>query len=332
MFRLPRVSSSSRAASWGVRGLAVLCAGLVAACTPNPPRVDAGPAVVADAGPSETDGGMYPLATTDFVARTGDDDTFDVATWNIENFPKSQFSVEYAANIIRSMDLELVAVQEIGDDAAFAELLERLPEHEGRISTHVYPQGWQQKLGFIWKPSRANVKNFTMLFAGSGYQFPRPPVSATIEVLDEDGEVAFDFVALSVHLKASYTGDSQDRRKAAINMLDTYVRQRITGAEKDYLLLGDFNESMTTASGAAVYAPMANATDTYIMLSAIEAENGGVTYVPGRRMIDHMIATTDFNGELRGQPAEVRRLDGEVNNFVSAVSDHVPVVLSIDMP
>ena len=46
----------------------------------------------------------------------GDDNSLDVATWNIEWFPKNnQITVDYVTEIISLLDLDILAIQEIDD-------------------------------------------------------------------------------------------------------------------------------------------------------------------------------------------------------------------------
>ena len=45
----------------------------------------------------------------------GDDNSLDIATWNIEWFPKNgQATVEYVTQILQQLDLDVLAMQELG--------------------------------------------------------------------------------------------------------------------------------------------------------------------------------------------------------------------------
>ena len=46
----------------------------------------------------------------------GDDNSLDVATWNIEWFPKNnQITIDYVTEIINLLDLDILAIQEVDD-------------------------------------------------------------------------------------------------------------------------------------------------------------------------------------------------------------------------
>ena len=50
----------------------------------------------------------------------GNDNTFDVITWNLENFPKVDGTTEnYVSDIIIELESEIIGFQEINDITAF---------------------------------------------------------------------------------------------------------------------------------------------------------------------------------------------------------------------
>jgi hypothetical protein len=76
------------------------------------------------------DGGDDGNPSDDLVDPIGSDDAIDIAAWNIENFPANGNTPALVADLITSLDLDLVAVEEIADVDAFDELVELLPDHE----------------------------------------------------------------------------------------------------------------------------------------------------------------------------------------------------------
>ena len=62
----------------------------------------------------------------------GDDNSLDVATWNIEWFPKNnQITIEYVIEIINLLDLDILAIQEVDDITMFDQMLDSLPAYSG---------------------------------------------------------------------------------------------------------------------------------------------------------------------------------------------------------
>ena len=58
----------------------------------------------------------------------GEDNTFEVATWNLEWFPKNnQITIDSVALIIQSLKIDVMAIQEIDDGLSFNTLKNSLP-------------------------------------------------------------------------------------------------------------------------------------------------------------------------------------------------------------
>ena len=68
---------------------------------------------------------IYFLAATLFAQDLedlsfGDDNSLDLATWNIEWFPKNdQVTINYVTEIISLLDLDILAIQEVDDTTMF---------------------------------------------------------------------------------------------------------------------------------------------------------------------------------------------------------------------
>ena len=50
------------------------------------------------------------------------DASFDIVTWNIEHFPATDFQVEQVVDIIKTLDADLIALQEIANQEALDQL------------------------------------------------------------------------------------------------------------------------------------------------------------------------------------------------------------------
>ena len=62
----------------------------------------------------------------------GDDNSLDIATWNIEWFPKNnQITIDYVTEIVNLLDLDILAIQELDDTAMFDQMLDSLPAYLG---------------------------------------------------------------------------------------------------------------------------------------------------------------------------------------------------------
>ena len=57
----------------------------------------------------------------------GDEHSLDIATWNIEWFPKNdETTVNYVIEIINSLEFDVLGIQELDDTTMFNEMLDSL--------------------------------------------------------------------------------------------------------------------------------------------------------------------------------------------------------------
>jgi len=297
--------------------LLVLCS----ACIIDPREDDPPPIVDVDAGITDTG---YPAPRADLFPRVGSESSLDIATWNIENFPASGTTASLVADFVTSMDLDLIAVQEIADETAWQELVDRLPDHEGELSTHTYFDGSFQKVGFLYKTSVLRISDVRLIFQGASFEFPRPPISAQFTTLDG----SFDFTAIAIHLKAGTDTEDRERRTAAIALLEDHLRDSVNGAaDEDIVLLGDFNEVLTNTQARAVFAPLFDAGRYTVQTDSLPASS--TSFIPAEITLDHIVTTISLADEIGSQQASIPELDRSIGSFDVVVSDHLPVVLSL---
>ena len=60
----------------------------------------------------------------------GTAESFDIITWNLQNFPITENTVDLLAEIIPQMEVEIFAFQEIMEPEALHSLAAKLPHHE----------------------------------------------------------------------------------------------------------------------------------------------------------------------------------------------------------
>lgn len=290
----------------------VVCLALVVGCgsaDPGDGDADAG----VDGGPD------YPAPRTDLVPSVGTDATLDLATWNIENFPLNPATPALVADLVASLDLDIVAVQEIEDLDAWQELLDRLPEHDGVISTHTYSNGTFQKVGFLYKADVVSLSEPTLLFENMGYEFPRPPLSVTVTADD------LDFVLITLHLKAGRGDEDRQRRTDAVVALEQHIADTVAGVDPEVVVVGDYNEVVTSTGGRAVFDPFLDQPAAYTLATDELATEGRFTFVPSHSMLDHMVRTASVpEGTVVIPPLDVQLL-----GYENGVSDHLPVVMSL---
>lgn len=282
----------------------------------------------ADVAPAPVDGGA---TRGDLVPPIGSDATLDLATWNIENFPKRYTTPALAADLIASLRLDIIALQEIADIESFDEMVAHLPDHDGILSEHVYSSGAYQKLAVVYRSDLLEVVSSSLLFEGETHPFPRPALQVDFTLAPSTG-VEFDFSIIAVHLKAGGDGSDSRRRKLAFEMLDDHVGEVLAGpGDHDIILLGDFNEVLDSAGARDVWAPMLDAPERYLVQTQAASDNLEYSFLPLGRLLDHIVSTTSLADEFAGRDARIPRLDRDIVEFESSLSDHLPVVISMPL-
>lgn len=289
----------------------------LAACRGEPAVPDARP---------DGDGFPYPPPRTDVVAPLGGPDTLELAAWNIENFPGSSVTPSRVADLITSLDLDIVVVEEIASETAWRELLERLREHDGILSEHRYTPTEYQKIGIIYRTSLVTPSNVGLIFTSDAYVFPRPPFVADLAI-DDGIHRPLSLYAIGVHLKAGVDDEDYERRRVAFVELDRHVRAKLAaGTETEIVIAGDYNEVLDTAVGQASFAPLLAAPDLYTVHTQAASDAGEISFVPASVLLDHITTTADLADELTGARLVIPRLH-VLPRYVAEVSDHLPVVL-----
>ena len=64
----------------------------------------------------------------------GTDSTLDIVTWNVETFPKHNITIDYVVELIDTMDVDIIALQEIQRESDFNYLISSLSGWAGGFS------------------------------------------------------------------------------------------------------------------------------------------------------------------------------------------------------
>jgi exonuclease III len=255
------------------------------------------------------------------VKIVGSESYFDIATWNIEHFPiQGSTTISYVAQLIKDMDIDLFGLQELDDVTSFYRLLDSLPDYNGIISN--YPTDYS-KLGIIYKKDFISVSSVTQIYTNDWYAFPRPPLTAYIEIKNGNFTV-FDFTLFILHLKALGGDENEARRRDACEKLRMYIDNfLLTSQDKDVIVLGDWNDELSDPSEDNVFQVFFNDTTNYTFLTFNLI--GQASYPSYNSLIDHILITNDALPEYGNGNTMIIDLDYQFSNYSSYVSDHRPV-------
>ncbi len=292
------------------------------------------------------------------------EDTFDVATWNIEWFgdennspvgqnPMSdQIQRDSTATVLKKLKADVYAVQEIADDALFAELVGQLPGYDYILSDAVSRPGSggvSQKVGFIYNTAtvsvvhtRAMFESIHPLYNGGDdsalvnypsttdrfYASGRLPFLMTADVTINGVTERIDLIAL--HARANSSRDPQNRydmRKYDVEVLKDSLDTHF--ANNKVMLLGDYNDDVdeTVAditSTVSSFQEYVDDSTNYSIVSAALSEAGRRSFVFRENMIDHIGITNELD-EAYIQNSVTVHYEVYDNDYAFTTSDHLPV-------
>lgn len=265
----------------------------------------------------------------------GEDSTFEVATWNLEWFPKNgQTTIDSVALIIQSLEIDVFAIQEIDDGIQFNVLINSLPGWDG-----FYINDVGLKLGYIYDTSAVAVSNIYKIYPNNGREFPRPPL---VMELTWQGE---DIIVINNHLKCCGNGtvdlmdewDEETRRKDATELLDQYID--INFPNKRVVILGDMNDELDDSSPNNVFQNFIDDASNYdiVDMDIANGSSSNWSYPSWPSHLDHVFITSELFTELANPGSEIQVI--KVDNFIQGgwsvydanISDHRPVALKIDI-
>jgi len=266
----------------------------------------------------------------------GTDATFEVATWNIEWFPKDGLTtVGYVSQIIEALDVDLIAMQELDDTEMFDQMMNSLEGYVG-----YYESGWFAGLAYIYKPDVIEINDIYEIYTTEEYwgAFPRSPM---VMDLIFQGENIF---VINNHYKCCGDGvldygnnyDEEYRRYVANELLKQYIDVNLPGSK--VIVLGDLNDILTDTSSNNVFQMILNDPENYLFAD-LEIEQGSSSnwsYPTWPSHLDHIIITNELfdalgNGNSAISTIKVdEHFPGGWGGYDGNVSDHRPVAMKLD--
>ncbi len=261
------------------------------------------------------------------VARRGSDTTLEIATWNIQNFPKQG---DETINKLRAMmvrlDIDLYAIQEIEDTLAFSRFVDGLDGYEGLYSQDDYGS-FYQKTGVVYRSDIITVSDVRQLFWWHD-SVTRPPLEMVVSASLGGG--TFEFKLIVLHFKAGWGDDDRALRAASCRLLKEYLDDELEhGSEREFVVVGDWNDLLDDPPEVNVFAPFLDDTLDYRFLTwPLRGSSRHGSYIGGSSssLIDHLMVTSAVLDEYEGGTTMTLRLDDEVGQYENVVSDHRPVM------
>jgi len=261
----------------------------------------------------------------------GTDDALDIMTWNIEWFPKNdEVTVDYVAQIISALDMDVLAIQEVDNITLFNQLLDQLIEYEGYLEST-----WFAGLAYIYNSETVEINDIYEIYTTSQYwsPFPRSPMVMDMNFMGEN------YIIINNHFKccgdnyfdSDDDGDEETRRYIASNLLKEYIDDNFPTT--NVIVLGDLNDSLTDTIANNVFQMIINDSENYLFVDMEIAENNSAewSYPSWPSHLDHILITNELFPD--NSYVEVIRIDdfmdGGFSEYDQNISDHRPVAIKI---
>jgi endonuclease/exonuclease/phosphatase family metal-dependent hydrolase len=261
----------------------------------------------------------------------GEKHTLEVMTWNLQNFPKHEFSIELASQVINAVDPDLIALQEIESDSAFFAVVNKLnalDKHSwsGYRANRNY---WKQELAYIYKTDEIKVNGIYEIFYGEFQPFPRSPLVMEFQYQDQE------IIIINNHLKARSGEENKIRRKNAIQKLDDWITSN--HPDSNVIILGDMNDNLLAEDN--VFQIILDKPDEYLFadfeIASDEVADWSYPYTKYRNHIDHILISNELFDEFRNTDSFVkvvvidRFMEGGEENRYQFLTDHRPVLVKL---
>ena len=258
----------------------------------------------------------------------GTDSNLDIITWNIERFPKQgEITVERLLEIIDSMDVDIIALQEIwgggGATNSFDDLKNKLDGWDGyrKSSGLAYLYKTEIVINDIYEINDLN-------------EIIRTPYLLSI---NWNGQ---DIYIINNHFKAFGGSDNEQQRKTASKKIKNYVNEYL--GDKNIIILGDLNDELND-EGVNVFQNFINDSTNYMFVDMNIAYGSSrnfswpgwhqSTYNPAH--FDHILITNELFDEFENEGSSVQTIrleeyfDNGWTDYEKYISDHRPVGLSL---
>jgi endonuclease/exonuclease/phosphatase family metal-dependent hydrolase len=249
---------------------------------------------------------------------TGNNSSFEIVTINLKGFPKEGLTtISIVKEMIDKINPDVIAMQEVSNEADFDNLVSELDGWEGRfypVLNSIY------NLAYLVKSSEITIDDSKtrMILTNDFYAFPRAP----FEIYVTHKTLNISTYLINLHLKCCTDGVAQ--RTDAATKLDNYIKS--TRLSDPVIILGDFNDIISgTTAATNVFYNFVSAQDEYLFTDMNIAKGNSLywSYPSWPSHIDHVLVTNELFSRV--DTTMVLRPESCYNLYSANISDHRPV-------
>ncbi|MCH2215687.1 MAG: endonuclease/exonuclease/phosphatase family protein [Flavobacteriales bacterium] len=264
-------------------------------------------------------------------------ENFDVATWNIEFFPKDgQNTIDYMVELVEELELDVIAIQEIDNAERFQDLIDLLQGYDG-----FYQDSEFLGLGYLYNNQSVEVNAVYNIYEAGiyGNPFPRRPMVMELTFMGEH-----DFVIINNHFKCCGNGflnsgdfwDEETRRAYASELLKEYMDT--SHQDDNVIMLGDLNDLLTDNVQNNVFQVFYDSSNEYLFADQEIAEGSASqwSFPSWPSHLDHILISNELYSVLEDDETRIETIQiddffpGGFNGYEDIVSDHLPVAIGFN--
>ncbi|MBN2601187.1 MAG: endonuclease/exonuclease/phosphatase family protein, partial [Candidatus Marinimicrobia bacterium] len=263
----------------------------------------------------------------------GSDHTFEIITWNVQNFPRRNgATITSLAEAVNSLDVDIVALQEIESSSSFNSLVDSLTNYRGYKANSAYAD---LDLAVLYNTTSVTIDSIYEIYPREYSAFPRRPLVMHCQWKN------IPLVIINNHYKCCGDGvinradddDEEYRRFRASELLVNYIQEHLAN---DWLILvGDFNDEVTDNQSNNVFQPFIELSSSFkISDMSIAAGNSSLwSYPTWPSHIDHIIISDELFDEFEDNSSVIQTIlidhyfSSGWNEYALTISDHRPVGL-----
>ncbi len=286
---------------------------------------------------------VLPLFSTSIYAQSlsnlgfGNDNTFDVISWNLESFPKVDGTTEnYVSDIIVELESEIIGFQEIGDISAFNTMMASTSGYSGYVLDANYGG---INMAYAVKNDVSVIDEYAIL-SSSTYNYAFAGRSPYLIHVEKNN---IEYYVINVHLKCcgdgnlntSDSSDEENRRLVALNHIKSYIDNNLSN--ENVLVIGDYNDELDDDTDDNVFQNFIDDSDNYLFADMIIATGNpqNFSFPNWPSHIDHILISNELFDEFNSNESDITTI--QVDNYISGgfssydalITDHMPVGISL---
>ncbi|MBI3258918.1 MAG: endonuclease/exonuclease/phosphatase family protein [Ignavibacteriae bacterium] len=238
---------------------------------------------------------------------------------------RSEHDYKNIADVIQQADADILGIEEIENQVAFARILKYLPGYKFYVGTH----GGSQNIGVIYREDISVKYDQEYMQIAVDFHKTRPGLVLSCR------KGNFDWKMMVVHLKSSSSHDSTakmqaDARQTRIiqaEICSQWVDSTLKSSdEKDIFIVGDFNDFPKRKINPTLTSLVVNSELEFLTFESKSCKNDQWSG------IDHIVCSKSAKKRfITGSDHSINFYAEMTKNEADKVSDHCPVLVDFDI-